>query len=81
MLPNKSRSIFTSIILFLLVDLKLASSFAKLYIFCFFDLSSNLLGLLLHSSINSSRALFPISLTWRKNKIASLLPAHRFGDG
>ena len=67
MLPNKSRSIFTSFTLFLLVNLKLAPSLAKLCIFCFFILSSKLLGLLLHSSVNSSRAQFPISVAWRRS--------------
>ena len=41
MLPNKSCSIFTSIILFLLFKLKLVPSLAKLCIFCFFILSSS----------------------------------------
>lgn len=47
MFQNKSRSIFTSIILFLFVTLKLTPFLAKLCIFCFFILSSKPLGLLL----------------------------------
>ena len=41
MLPSKSCSIFTSIILFLLFKLKLVPSLEKLCIFCFFILSSS----------------------------------------
>ena len=69
----KSRSIFTSRISSLLVNLKLAPSATKLCIYCFFILSSNLFGLLSCFLINSSRALFPISVTWIINEVVSLL--------
>ena len=49
MLLHKSQSISTSIIIFLLVNLKVIPSLAKQCIFCIFILSSTFLGLFLHS--------------------------------
>ena len=71
-LPNKLHSIFPSIVLFLLVNFKLGHFPAKSCIFLYLSFKLSFVACTL--LINSSRALFPISMTWGANESAPLLP-------